>query len=284
MYNTVKETPKGVTQMKRMSLLELAQTQFVVSGISILIWTWSDGSVNDYLKTGRTHNLIFFQDRGEREYQFSDGAQFLMPPNSMILIPDGACYHTRAITLPQGDSHGYNALFDLYDAQGEPIQLTDEFVLDDTPECASTLTLFQALNRHFSRYPRRQLSAVADIYQILDRFCRCLERREGGGGEMGESVAPAVHLIQEMPEREFTVDELCRLCRMSESTFRRHFHAQTGLSPIAFRNLMRVQKAKLIYDQALASVEEIAEQLGFCDAAYLCRTCKKLTGKTFSER
>ena len=117
MYNTVKETPKGAIWMKRMSLPELAQTQFTVSGISSLIWNWSDGCVNDYLQTGRAHNLIFFQDRGEREYRFSRGTQFLMPANSMILIPDGACYHTRAITLPQGDSHGYNALFDLYDAQ-----------------------------------------------------------------------------------------------------------------------------------------------------------------------
>ena len=41
---------------------------------------------------------------------------------------------------------------------------------------------------------------------------------------------------------------------------------------------------KAIYDEMDISVEDIAEILGFCDAPYLCRTYKLLTGKTFSDR
>ena len=271
--------------MRVLSLSELESISFSVERISSLTFLWSDQCVNDYLDAGREHNLIFFQEGGSREYAFSrDGAHFFMPEKSMIFISHGAHYRTRALSAPSGDSRGYNALFDLYDSRGELLQIAEPFVMDDTPECAPCLSLFMSLNHHFHSYPPQHLRAVSDILQILDCFCRSLERRSPAPGAPDKSILPALNRIQESLESECPIRELCGLCHMSESTFRRRFRSQTGLSPVAFRNLLRVRKAKLIYDQSLGSVEEIAEQLGFCDGAYLCRTYKKLTGKTFSER
>jgi transcriptional regulator GlxA family with amidase domain len=96
---------------------------------------------------------------------------------------------------------------------------------------------------------------------------------------------PAIEQIERRPEENMSVKELTQLCCLSESSFRRKFKAYShGISPLAYRNRLRVLKAKQLCTITACTIERAAQILGFCDAAHLYRIYKQYTGKTSKQR
>lgn len=71
------------------------------------------------------------------------------------------------------------------------------------------------------------------------------------------------HYIQDV-----TTKELARLCNISESHFRRLFHRYTSLSPIAYRNMLRMRHAKELLETGLYTVSEAAVAVNIPDVFY----------------
>ena len=73
------------------------------------------------------------------------------------------------------------------------------------------------------------------------------------------------------------------MCGMGETLFRRRFAEFSGVSPVQYRNELLCQKAEQLYCARKGTLSQIAEQLGLCDAGYLCRLYKKCRGKSFRD-
>lgn len=70
------------------------------------------------------------------------------------------------------------------------------------------------------------------------------------------------------------------LSGMSEPGFRRLFKEYTGLSPIDYRNHLRLEEAKKLLASGEFSVEEVSLQVGFSNLPFFCRSYKKRFGKS----
>jgi AraC-like DNA-binding protein len=93
------------------------------------------------------------------------------------------------------------------------------------------------------------------------------------------SIYEAVKEIERHPERNFSVHELARLCYLSDTGFREKFKRFTGgIAPIEYRNRLRIQRANSMLKSENFTLENIAEQLGFWDAAHFCRVYKSFHG------
>lgn len=68
------------------------------------------------------------------------------------------------------------------------------------------------------------------------------------------------------------------LCGMSEPGFRRLFREYTNLSPIEYRNRIRLQEAKKLLASGEFSVEEAALAVGFSNLPFFCRSYKNHFG------
>ena len=79
-----------------------------------------------------------------------------------------------------------------------------------------------------------------------------------------------------------TVAEIAAGCHISVSYYERLFTELFGMTPTAYRMTFRTSRIKkLLQDEA--SLEEIAQSIGFCDSGYLCRFFKRQTGMTPAE-
>jgi AraC-like DNA-binding protein len=65
---------------------------------------------------------------------------------------------------------------------------------------------------------------------------------------------------------------------ISYSTFRRDFKRQTGLSPLQYHLLLKIEKAKELLINTELKAKEIAYKLGFDSDYYFCRLFKQKTG------
>jgi AraC-like DNA-binding protein len=65
---------------------------------------------------------------------------------------------------------------------------------------------------------------------------------------------------------------------ISYSTFRRDFKRQTGLAPLQYHLLLKIEKAKELLINTELKAKEIAYKLGFDSDYYFCRLFKQKTG------
>lgn len=70
------------------------------------------------------------------------------------------------------------------------------------------------------------------------------------------------------------------VCCISESVFRRLFFACKGMSPVDYRNRLRVKKASELLQSGSFTVAEAAEQVGINDLKYFGKLFKRYAAVT----
>lgn len=68
-----------------------------------------------------------------------------------------------------------------------------------------------------------------------------------------------------------SLEELAAECRLSCSHFARAFKTSTGMSPMRWLSLQRVEHAKTLLLQTDLTLEQIAQACGFADASHFAR-------------
>jgi AraC-like DNA-binding protein len=96
-------------------------------------------------------------------------------------------------------------------------------------------------------------------------------------------VECCLNYIHENYAGDFSAEALAKKVSVSPSYLFRIFRRKMGVTPMRYRNLVRVDKAKLLLLEPTLKMEEIAERLGFEDVKYFARVFKKETGSPPSE-
>ncbi|MCQ2397073.1 MAG: AraC family transcriptional regulator [Lentisphaeria bacterium] len=88
------------------------------------------------------------------------------------------------------------------------------------------------------------------------------------------------NVMQKHPERNYTNKELAAKANMSVNTFLRRFQWNFGQSPQHFLIQQRIEKAKTMLKDSMASHEDIAKACGFANQQYFSRIFRKYTDWT----
>jgi transcriptional regulator GlxA family with amidase domain len=91
------------------------------------------------------------------------------------------------------------------------------------------------------------------------------------------------HLVAH-PETRATLTELARVARTSPRSLTRRFREATGLSILAFRTRVRLERARTLLNAPGLTTEEVASRCGFGDARQLRRLWKAAYGKSPRDR
>jgi transcriptional regulator GlxA family with amidase domain len=73
-------------------------------------------------------------------------------------------------------------------------------------------------------------------------------------------------------------EDLAQTARMATNAFIRLFRQNTGISPQHFIMNKRLDKAGILLHHGEKSIEQIAEECGFCDRAHFAKLFKKYRG------
>ncbi len=97
-------------------------------------------------------------------------------------------------------------------------------------------------------------------------------------------VSEAITLIEQMWNRhDFGIQQIARKLGIHRSLFCRRFKSRTGVSPSQYLIRLRIRKADLLLHETDMTVQEVAWNCGYQDAAYFTRLFKKIQGVTPSE-
>lgn len=96
--------------------------------------------------------------------------------------------------------------------------------------------------------------------------------------EASTLVERSLGYIHEHYARDFDIDELASQVAVSPSYLFRLFKKKMSVTPMHYRNIVRIDKAKLLLADPALSVDAVAERVGFEDPKYFARVFRDHTG------
>lgn len=120
--------------------------------------------------------------------------------------------------------------------------------------------------------------AVGLLLTIIGVLERSVSSASAESREYTDKIAFAVqHMNREYAANQ-TLSDYAALCRMSKFHFLRVFESITGMTPIEYRNRVRIEHAKELLEDTPLPISEIGARVGFSSPSYFCDAFKKSVG------
>jgi len=116
------------------------------------------------------------------------------------------------------------------------------------------------------------------LSHVAVRYGGMSARRASGGGLAPWQVRRAKEALGDDLGTSISLADVARHCALSPSHFSRAFKASTGLSPFAWLQRHRVERAKDLLRHTDVSLAEIAISCGFADQSHLGRLFARQVG------
>ena len=252
-------------------LFEYQNTPCTVDNIVFMEVTRNSGYSMSFA-AGVSKNKFIYIKSGSMLYVFGSSKRELnISVGEMLFIPAGTAY-TAYYT--EDNTVAVQAHFDL--VYGHLPYSLREPVKPNIPEVKPLM---------LSLVDRSDTPENLSYYRIY-RVYELLWRAASEGNEKTESgrLDPAISDMQSDLSKNRKIEYYATLCAMSESGFRKLFTKETGLSPIEYRNRLRLEEAGRLIATGEYSVEEAANAVGFNNFSFFCRSYKKYFGHTPKNR
>ena len=138
----------------------------------------------------------------------------------------------------------------------------------------------ELINAFFEPTENRQSNHTFYYLSCLYRLLWMVEESNFSIPARFSRLRPALREINEQFYKNDPVSRYARMCGMSEVNFRRLFKEYTGLSPIDYRNSVRLNYAKDKLRSGVYNVSETATICGFSNLSFFTRLYKAKFGHT----
>lgn len=216
----------------------------------------------DYLHentAGRALYAFVHVLHGQLDFQFGEQDHRLLRPGQTIYLPQGCRYRCRyhapltQVVILQFDLHRDSSL-----PLDRPIVLTE-----------NTSHLFRDYNAPYGVLDSFFCAArIYDLLGILTREAPAIPRKY-------RRLQPALEVMAQELTVHRPIGEYAALCGMSEPGFRRSFREYQGMSPVEYRNSLRLLHARKLIASGEYSVEEAARQSGFDNLSFFYRLFRR---------
>ena len=260
---------------------DLCSTECVLSNIVALRLNADNNITYNYETMGRAKHLISYNLENNRQYYLKSEHNRTVKPGDIMFFPHGSKYRSF-VENPNLPVDGIVVSFNLYTPDCELILLDDDIKYITNDNHGKYLKPFKKILYSAMNPTENVLRLRGEMYSLLDEFFSDSRKREAFK-ENYEDIIKAIQMLENHPEKNVTIKELADMCLMSESSFLRKFKDYSGgIAPVKYRNNIRLALADELSNSQL-TLNEIAERLGFYDAAHLCKTYKQTRGVTLKQ-
>lgn len=230
----------------------------------------------------RTCSVLCLYLSGRREYTLADnGEHFFLTPGDVLYIPQYSRYGFKITDAGENGSDFMIAVnFSMTDASGEPVNYGPQPRILLRDRLHHYFTLFQRMEATSRTSSGNAMLLKSLFFGLLHEILCELNSTETMNAPY-RAILPAISHIENDPASDDAIPDLARLCGVSQTQFRRLFSEYTGgLSPVEYRNTLRIEKADRLIRSGFVTVEQAARESGFSDLSHFYRVYKRLKGST----
>lgn len=137
-----------------------------------------------------------------------------------------------------------------------------------------------ALAQTSSRLAWPPRGRIAEHLGIVGRLSGPMAIASPRGGLSIRALGRAFDCMERHLGGPLSLDDLARAACVSRFHFARLFRVSTGHSPMAYLQLLRIERAKELLREDRVPIADIALLLGFCDQSHFSRAFRRVTGLT----
>lgn len=220
-------------------------------------------------RSGRSKHGLIYVVSGQLCADFSAEEKIPIHAGELIFIPKHSAYTG---VYAEENTEIKIVQFDL--ASGSLPDYLSRAVKIDLPQAAELMNVFFAAKaNHRPGHPFYYLSCLYHLlWQVDESYSRLpakYRRLQAALAEMND------HFNQSE-----SVAHYAELCSMSEVNFRRLFREYTGMTPVEYRNSLRLNSARSKLQSGEYNVSEAASLCGFTNLSFFIRLYKKKFGHT----
>ncbi len=215
----------------------------------------------------------------EMTYSFA-GGEITARMGDTVYVPSGIQYRVSFRgSAPDSRLDSYTVNFDLFDRDGNKILLSDSILLlTSDPQNRRYAPLAAEL---YEAYCMEKIGLASNAFKLEAIFLYLLDRILTDARSQKNFHYPirrGVRALTAEWNQNRPIGAYAEMCQLSESYFYLLFKRSMGLSPVEYRNRIRVNTACSLLEATPMYVEEISAPVGFDTPYYFSRIFKKITG------
>ena len=149
------------------------------------------------------------------------------------------------------------------------------------------LPIFSWLSVHFRKMHNAlrtdsifgNYKASGYLYDFLMEFYRLIAYKDPATA-VSSALMKALDYINYNYFSPITMDELCSVSGVTKQHLCLLFRKKLSMRPMEYIAKRRIQEAKALLTGTEKSIEQVAEETGFCSESYFCKLFKRYEGMT----
>ena len=221
-----------------------------------------------------TSQRLFYIRGGECKFVLNNKKTILAKKGDILYLPPDATY--TSYWNESEDSAAYTVIFDLY-SNGNALNLSKKMIIVANDKFGIYLKLFEDMLSVFNEghigYKIKCQSVLLDIlFMLIHELIGSSDKKEN------RPIYKGILYIENNYMSDIDVNEIANMCSMSPSSFRSKFTKITGMSPIKYKNCLKMKKAAELLKGGELNAEQVSAELGIDDPYYFSRLFKSFYG------
>ena len=239
----------------------------IVKDVDILSSYRAESKAYGKINNRKSHAFLF-KIGGAAEYDFG-GVRTILKADQVLFVPEGASYEYTASSRGLYTSINFSA--DVEHPVPRVCSVGDFYKIDYIYNRFSELWRFGSLPDKYACF--------SVFYDFLSYFTRAAHSNDQEKNK-AIIIEPAVgYLKSHLFDCNLKVENLSKLCCISDTYFRKLFVLRFGVSPQEYVISRRISHAKALIESGdFDSISEVAEFVGYRDPLYFSKAFKKIYG------
>lgn len=261
--------------MKIVSFEELYHSFFYITEPFVKYQNWYSRN-NFYSCIGKpkpSHTFLWFINSSAKITD-SDKNVILVEKNQLAYMPKGIEYTVEFFDTAPNRPDTIVMHFDMKNIHGNDIASSYKPVV-----CLKNVDVQTSVDiKNAADEFQKSLTCVPEItsliYKVFAQVSK--KRRKSTVKHRFSYIKDGIELLESDSDK--SIDEIAKICGVSEGYFRKLFREYSGDNPIDFRQKHRIEKAKQMLLLDTFTIGEISQELHFSDIYHFSKTFKKFVG------
>lgn len=259
--------------MKTVCFEELSKYNFNFLRAEAFRQYWKNKSVFSYMQTARPNNGLTLICCDAAVYTLENGTRLTAEKGDVVCIAKNTRYEVSFFS--KNDALHSTVLFNflISDDSGDEVSFDCPLKIVFSGACDEICHKFYKLGDIYENSVYSGFNFKITIYELIFELS---EKHINTADNYG--ILTGIKYIDSHLGKNIRIADIAAMCAMSESSFRRKFKKQTGVSPVKYITEAKIEKAKQLLASSELSINEISDTLSFYDTSYFYKIFKNTAG------
>lgn len=230
----------------------------------------------------RVFDRYFYVTKGTIYIQNKYGEEVVADAGSIVYLPADVEYVSHWDATVKGGYISFN--FELEDLNGKHMELDDVSVVVAKDKNANIRNLFERAHEYYMQHEKfANLKLISLFYRITYAIFKQIDKQSYKAEQTAQEIYKAMVYLNDNYMSKVTTEELAIMCNVSEATFRRLFKEHNGVSPVKYKNHLRMLHAQDMLRSGYYTASEVSDIVGCSDLSHFNKLYRSEFGVNPSE-